>query len=168
MIEKILNRFYWLAECMCKIMMCIQIVCVAFVVIGRFVFSKTPAWGEETTLLCLVWVALISAAITLRENGHMRITAFDNRMSKKMLFVLDLLCDAFLLFFAAMMIKEGLNLAKITSMSILPGLRIKSSWLYSATWVSGIVFVIAVLENIWCLLTGRELPKAPVDAGPGD
>lgn len=168
MIEKILNRFYWLAEVMCKIMMCIQIVCVAFVVIGRFVFSKTPAWGEETTLLCLVWVALISAAITLRENGHMRITAFDHRLSKKTLLVLDLLTDVFLLVFAGMMIKEGLNLAKITSMSILPGLRIKSSYLYSATWVSGIVYIIAVIENAYCLLTGRELPKAPVESGPGD
>jgi len=61
------------------------------------------------------------------------------------------------------MIKEGLNLAKITSMSILPGLRIKSSWLYSATWVSGIVYIIAVLESVWRLLTGREMPKAPED-----
>ena len=168
MIEKVLDRFYWLAEFLCKIMMCIQIVCVAFVVVGRFVFSKTPSWGEETTLLCLVWVALISAAITLRENGHMRITAFDDRMSKKTIFVLDLICDAFLLVFAAMMIKEGLNLAKITSMSILPGLRIKSSYLYSATWVSGIVYVIAVLENVWRLLTGRELPKAPAEGGSAD
>lgn len=168
MIEKILNRFYWLAEILCKIMMCVQIVCVAFVVVGRFVFSKTPAWGEETTLLCLVWVALISAAITLRENGHMRITAFDNRMSKRTIFVLDLICDAFLLLFAAMMIKEGLNLAKITSMSILPGLRIKSSYLYSATWASGIVYVAAVLENLWRLLTGKELPKSPFEASAGD
>ena len=168
MIEKILNRFYWLAEILCKIMMCVQIVCVAFVVVGRFVFSKTPAWGEETTLLCLVWVALISAAITLRENGHMRITAFDDRMSKRTIFVLDLICDAFLLVFAAMMIKEGLNLAKITSMSILPGLRIKSSYLYSATWVSGIVFVIAILENAWRTLTGKEPLKAPEDSGSAD
>ena len=53
MIEKILNRFYWLAEALCKIMMLVQIVCVAFVVGGRFLFSKTPAWDEETTLLCL-------------------------------------------------------------------------------------------------------------------
>ena len=163
MIEKILNRFYWLAECLCKIMMLVQIVCVAFVVVGRFVFSKTPAWGEETTLLCLVWVALISAAITLRENGHMRITAFDEHLSKKALFVLDLITNAFLLLFACFMIKEGLNLAKITSMSILPGLRIKSSWLYSATWVSGIVFVIAILENAWRTLTGKEPLKSPED-----
>ena len=168
MIEKILNRFYWVAEFLCKIMMCVQIVCVAFVVIGRFVFSKTPAWGEETTLLCLVWVALISAAITLRENGHMRITAFDHRMSKKMIFVLDLFCDVFLLLFAGMMIKEGLNLARITSMSILPGLRIKSSYLYSATWFSGIVYVAAVLEHVWRVLTGRELPKSPAEGGAGD
>jgi len=168
MIEKILNRFYWLAEVMCKIMMCVQIVCVAFVVVGRFVFSKTPAWGEETTLLCLVWVALISAAITLRENGHMRITAFDEHMSKKTRFILDLFSDAFLLLFACFMIKEGLNLAKITSMSILPGLRIKSSYLYSATWVSGIVYIIAVLENVWRLLTGREMPKSPFEGGSSD
>ena len=168
MIEKILNRFFWLAEFLCKVMMCIQIVCVAFVVVGRFVFSKTPAWGEETTLLCLVWVALISAAITLRENGHMRITAFDERMSKKTLVILDLFSDVFLLLFAGMMIKEGLNLAKITSMSILPGLRIKSSWLYSATWVSGIVYIIAVLEHVWRLLTGREMVKPPVEGGAGD
>lgn len=168
MIEKILNRFFWLAEFLCKVMMCVQIVCVAFVVIGRFVFSKTPAWGEETTLLCLVWVALISAAITLRENSHMRITAFDHRMSKKAIFVLDLLCDIFLLLFAGMMIKEGLKLAKITSMSILPGLRIKSSYLYSATWVSGIVFVIAILENAWRTLTGKEPLKAPEDSGSAD
>ena len=112
--------------------------------------------------------SVISAAITLRENGHMRITAFDERLSKKTLKALDLFADAFLLLFACFMIKEGLNLAKITSMSILPGLRIKSSYLYSATWVSGIVYIIAVLENIWRLLTGREMPKPPVETGSAD
>lgn len=158
-IEKLLDKFFWLWETICKVLMCVQIVCVTFVVVGRYVFNKTPAWGEETTLLCLVWVSLISAAITLRERKHMRITILDKYLSRKALFVLDLLCYAGLMCFAVMLIRQGVALTKLTSMSILPGLRIRSSYLYSATLFSGIVFVIAILEKVWLLITGKEQPE---------
>lgn len=147
--KKLLNKLFFVTEIICKIMMIVQIVCVSIVVAGRYLFNKTPAWGEETTLLCLVWIALLSAAISVREKRHMRVTIIEYIFPKKIIFILELLALVTLGGFALVMILEGAKLTQLTAMSILPGLKIKSSWLYSSVPVSSVILLIAVLEKIY-------------------
>lgn len=42
---------YILVEGLCKIMMALQVLVTAYVVVGRYVFNRTPVWGEQLTLL---------------------------------------------------------------------------------------------------------------------
>lgn len=155
--KKLLDLFYGAVETLCKLMMIAQIICVTVVVIGRYVFNSTPAWGEEATLLCLVWIALLSAAISVREERHMKVTVIEYLVPKKLIPWMDTLALFGLLAFAVLMIIHGAKLTQLTGMSILPGLRIKSSWLYGSVPASSMVLLVAVLERLAARLTGKEI-----------
>ena len=58
-------------EYICKFMLVVQLVVVSGVVIGRYVFSVTPAWGEEMALFAMVWFGLLSASIGVRDDTHL-------------------------------------------------------------------------------------------------
>ncbi|NLW56441.1 MAG: TRAP transporter small permease subunit [Firmicutes bacterium] len=135
-------------ESFCKVALVIQTISVSIVVLGRQIFHKMPAWGEELTLLLLVWMSLVGAVILLKEDGHIALTSFDRLLPKKFIELTDLLSNSFLGFYAVVMLIHGLSLVEITAMSILPGLRIRTSWLYASVPVSSLLLLLVVVEKI--------------------
>lgn len=151
-IDAFFNSVYSVVLSACKILVIVQVVVSIYNFAGRYFFNKTPAWGEETALLCLVWVALLSAALAVRDELHLRVTIIEEVLPPKIIKGLDILARCSILAFAIFMITEGIKLTLLTSANILPGLRINSSWLYLAVPVGGIILLIAVLN----LAKGRK------------
>ena len=58
-------------EYVCKVMLLIQLVVVSGVVFGRYVYSYSPAWGEELALFAMVWFGLLSASTRVRDDAHL-------------------------------------------------------------------------------------------------
>jgi len=143
-------------EAFCKVALVIQTISVTIVVVGRQVFSKMPAWGEELTLLLLVWASLVGAVIVMKEDGHIAITSFDRLLPQKFIRFTNLLSYLFLGFYAVTMLIYGISLAEITAMSILPGLKIKSSWLYASVPASSLLLLIVVIEKIIAWFSRNE------------
>ncbi len=46
-------------------------------VFARYVLNASPAWSEQLALYLLVWTVLLAAAAGVREQFHIRITAFE-------------------------------------------------------------------------------------------
>ena len=137
-------------------MVIVQIISVSIVVIGRQIFSRTPAWGEELTLFCMVWVALLGSVVLLKNDGHIAITAFDQWLPKNVLKILDLISYLFLMFFAVMMVIYGIKLLEVTSRNTMSALKIKSSWLYAEIPVSSAAMILILIEKIILLLPRRN------------
>ena len=78
-----------IVEYICKFMLLVQLIVVSGVVFGRFVLNVTPAWGEEMALFAMVWFGLLSASIGVREDSHLCLSLFEDRMSKRMKQVRD-------------------------------------------------------------------------------
>ncbi len=154
--KKTLETIFHYVEVVCKILMIVQVIAVSIVVIGRQVFSKTPAWGEELTLFALVWVSMLGSAILLKNDGHISVTAFDQWLPKKVIWVLDLVSYLFLMFFSVMMVFYGFKLVELTSNNVMSALHIKSSWLYAAVPVSAIGMILILIEKIYLLITHKN------------
>ena len=43
---------------------------VSWQVFGRYVLNDTPTWAESLTLVVILYVALIGAAVGVRDAGH--------------------------------------------------------------------------------------------------
>ena len=78
----------------CKILLIADILITTMSVIGRYVpFIPDPSWSEEVVLTCMSYMAVLSAALAIRRGAHIRMTAFDMYLPKKVVKALDILSD---------------------------------------------------------------------------
>lgn len=147
--KKIFNLVAKFVEVVCKIMLFVQVISVMVVVIGRYFFNHTPAWGEELTLMMLVWVSLAGAMIPLRGNTHLRMTVFDSKLSPRVLLISDLFCEALIFIFSVVLLVAGIIQTAQTWKTILHGIKISRGYLYAAVPVSMALYLWTILELNW-------------------
>jgi TRAP-type transport system small permease protein len=95
---------------LCKLLLVADVLITTMSVMGRYIsFIPDPAWSEEMVLTCMAYMAVLSAAIALRNGTHIRMTALDRYLPKKLLYSLELLADAAVLFFALIMLTQGMK-----------------------------------------------------------
>ena len=62
----------------CKLLLIADIAITTISVTGRYVsFVPDPAWSEEMVLTLMSYMAVLSAALAIRKNAHIRMTSFD-------------------------------------------------------------------------------------------
>ena len=149
--KKFIDILYKYIDNLCKLFMVLQVLIVSRVVFGRFILNKTPAWGEELALLCMVWFSLLSASLAVKNNAHIRISVIDSFLSEKALKVMHSMYFIFMLVFSIFMLVEGTKLSLLTLRSIMPGTGISISWLYLSVPVSGLAMLLTLIGK------GREI-----------
>ncbi|MDD4112938.1 MAG: TRAP transporter small permease [Herbinix sp.] len=136
---------------LCKLLLVAEVIITTIVVSGRFLASHSPAWGEELTLTCMIYMAMLGATIALRKNAHIRMTSFDRYLPNKVVYVLDILADVVVLVFAIIMIKEGfaysLSIGSKGTYISLPGLS--KFWLYFPVPLAGIAMIFFEIEAVF-------------------
>ncbi len=143
----------------CKCLLIIEIVIAALVVVTRYMPGiVVPTWSEETILTCMVYMAMLSAAMGLRRHAHIRMTAFDPFLPQKAVKVLDLFGYFVVLAFALVMVVEGwkfaVSMGAKGAYASMPFLS--KFWLYFPIPLSGLVTCVVELEQIFKLLSGKE------------
>ncbi len=136
----------------CKILLIIDIAITAMAVTGRYVsFVPDPAWSEEVVLSCMAYMAVLSAALAIRRNAHIRMTAFDRYLPPKVLVVLDLISDIAVMALGFVMIFVGWSYAQRLGARgfyvSMPDLS--RFWMYFPVPLAGVAMVIFELEMIY-------------------
>jgi TRAP-type transport system small permease protein len=141
------KRLYKTMEVASVIFLAGMVVVVSIVVIGRYVFNSTPAWSEEIGLFCMVWFALLSAALGIFDGCHIKVTILEKFLSAKACKVLDVLVSLFLLCIFVFLIYNGLLLVVMTRNSLMGGSGIPFMYLNAAVPVSALCMVFAVVSK---------------------
>lgn len=137
---------------LCKLLLIADILITCFSVLGRYIPAiPDPSWSEEIVLTCMSYMAVLSAALAIRKNAHIRMTAFDNLLPKPVLMALDLLADIGVLVLAYIMITVGWKYAMTIgakgSYVSMPSLS--RFWMYFPVPLAGVAMVIFELEAIY-------------------
>jgi TRAP-type C4-dicarboxylate transport system permease small subunit len=133
----------------CKMLLIVDILITTMAVAGRYIpFIPDPSWSEEVVLTCMAYMAVLSAALAIRRNAHIRMTAFDKYLPKKVLLFLDILSDVAILALAVVMIvvgwKYSVQLGAKGSYVSMPWLS--RFWMYFPVPLAGIAMVIFEIE----------------------
>ena len=136
----------------CKLLLVIDVFITCMSVTGRYVpFIPDPAWSEEVVLTCMSYMAVLSAALAIRKNSHIRMTALDRYMHKNMVISLDLLADVAVFILAIVMLVVGwryaMEIGSKGSYVSMPGLS--RFWMYFPVPLAGAAMVIFELEAIY-------------------
>lgn len=150
----------------CKLLLIIDILITSYTVWGRkctewatnhpdtlgfLGIFKDPAWSEEVVLSCMAYMAVLAAALAIRHNSHIRMTALDRYLPPLVVKVLDLVADLAVLGLAFVMLIVGWQFtttlgARGTYVSM-PWLS--RFWMYLPVPMAGLFMIIFELEAIY-------------------
>lgn len=136
----------------CKLLLIADIAITCFSVLGRWLpFIKNTAWTEETILTLMSYMVVLSAALAIRKNSHIRMTAFDHYLPPMLIKILDILSDICMLALAFVMITVGWKYASTIGAK---GTYVSMTWL-SRFWmyfpipVAGVAMLIFQVEAFY-------------------
>lgn len=143
---------YKIVLLICKLLLIADIVITSVCVVGRYVsFVPDPAWSEEVVLTLMSYMAVLSAALAIRRNAHIRMTAFDGYLPKAVIKFLDIFADVAVMILAVVMITVGWNYAvgigakaNYVSMPFL-----SKFWMYFPIPLAGVAMVVFELEALY-------------------
>ena len=137
---------------LCKLLLVVDILITTMAVAGRYIsFIPDPAWSEEVVLTCMSYMAVLSAALTIRRGAHIRMTAFDRYLPAKVVKSLDIIADLAVLALAVIMITVGWKYAtgigsKGTYVSM-P--KVSRFWMYFPVPLAGVAMLVFVVEALY-------------------
>lgn len=136
----------------CKLLLVADITITSVCVVGRYVsFIPDPAWSEEVVLTLMSYMAVLSAALAIRRNAHIRMTAFDAYLPKGAVKFLDILADVAVMVLAIIMITVGWSYATGIggkgSYISMPWLS--KFWMYFPVPLAGVAMVVFELEALY-------------------
>ena len=161
--KRVYDVLYRIFMSFCQLMFAISICVTSYVVFCRYILQYTPRWGEQMILLCMVYMALISASLAVRKDTHIRVAVLDLFMPKKFIDFLKYLSHFCISAFSLFMIIHGYQFCVLMSKSIMSGLGIKQAYLYAAVPIAGVAMLIMESEKLILFL--RVWTKHPLPAG---
>ena len=137
---------------LCKLLLIADILITTMAVAGRYIsFIPDPSWSEEVVLTAMAYMAVLSAALAIRTNSHIRMTAFDKYLPKKVIIVSDILADVAVMVLAVVMIVIGWNYAKQIGSrgSYVSMPAVSRFWMYFPIPLAGMAMLIFEIESIY-------------------
>ena len=136
----------------CKLLLVTDILITTMSVAGRYIsFIPDPSWSEEVVLTCMAYMAVLSAALAIRRNAHIRMTALDTYLPKKVVQSLDILADVAVLILAFIMITVGWRYANgIGSKGTYVSMpKVSRFWMYFPVPLAGVAMLVFELEALY-------------------
>ncbi len=134
-------------EYACAAMLGALIAIVFYIFIGRYVLHNSPMWGEPLSLFLLTWMSILGSSLVLRTDEHLKVTMFDEKMSKGALFATDILATICVLAFAVFMIIYGIQLMIQSRTNTMAGINIRYAYMYLSLPVTGVAYIFALITQ---------------------
>ena len=152
-LKPIYDWTYKILMFVCKILLIGDIVVTAWAVAGRYIpFISDPHWSEEIVLTFMAYMAVLSATLAIRKRAHIRMTAFDKYLPKKVLMASDILADIAVLALGVILVIFGIRfcnspIAVRAKYASLPNLS--KFWQYLPVPVAGVGMIVFELEQVF-------------------
>lgn len=151
-IKPVYDMVYEIVLFLCKLLLVVDIIITIISVAERYIpFIPSVSWSEEVVLSCMAYMAVLSAALAIRKNAHIRMTAFDSYLPKKVIIVSDIISDVFVLILGMVMIivgwKYSVQIGSKGSYVSMPWLS--RFWMYFPVPLAGIAMIIFEMESLY-------------------
>lgn len=147
-VTRFFDGVYWLFMTSCKISFAGMVLICASVVFNRYVLKYSMTWGEPVVLMCMVYMSLVSAALAIRKDTHIRMQLIDYVASKTVVNIMRGAAQVGIFFFGVFMIWYGWKFSLVARRNIMTGVGIRSIWLYLACPAAGIAICLMEIERL--------------------
>ncbi len=124
-----------------------MITIIAIVVSNRYIFKTNLVWGEPIVLICMVYMSLVSAALAIRKDTHIRMSVIDYFAPKKIVCICRGAAHVCIFGFGIFMLTYGWMFSLQAKRNILTGTNLTSMWLYLACPMAGLALCLMEIER---------------------
>ena len=144
------------------VLLCMFVI-VMLSVVFRVVVAVPASWTEELAQYTLIFLAFIGAAAVMRDERHIAITVFVDRMRRGPRRVLNIVNRLLMLpFFVIFAIGAFDNMRMNWEVELPTVAWMTIGYMYLVVFLSGLVMIFYLLMNLYREIAGRSL-----DVGPG-
>ena len=121
---RILDRVYDLIARICMMIAGLALVVMtaifAWLVFGRYVLNDTPTWVEQVSLLLVMVIAFLGAAVGIHQNTHLSVVVFRGLVPSWVRTIFVIITDASLAIYGALMFLNGVQLTMFKWSALIP------------------------------------------------
>jgi len=117
------------SEYFCGFALGVMVLDICYVVIMRYVFNRSPIWGEELARMCMVYLCFIGFNVGIHFDTHIRVTMFDIYLPKWLIAISDRFMFIVLMAVSVLLLVEGVNLTIVGHGNVITGMQIPTSFL---------------------------------------
>ncbi len=146
---KIASVYNKIINFLCVILLTAQTISILVMVFGRYIFNYVPRWSEQFALFCMIWFAMFSIALAVRDDSHVKMEVVDNLVSPEVLMgfkLFGMICN---IIFGLVMVIYGTKLSIMTWPTRLSALRISTGIQYFSSVAGG--FFIVSNAIVFCI-----------------
>ena len=147
-LRKAYDIFFKVVEYASAVFLMGMVVICATNVFMRYVMHSALRWGDEMSLFCMIWFSMLSAAVTLKENRHIRVGIWDNILKGKALLLLNVLVYVVIFIVLIVLCKYSIQLTKLTGNTKMTGSGIKLLYEYIALPICSVIMLIAAAGRV--------------------
>jgi TRAP-type C4-dicarboxylate transport system permease small subunit len=154
-VKKLEKSLDWVEKAImkiCQFFMLAMVLIVSYSVFARFILHNSPSWGEEGAVFCMVWVALLSSALAVKDGRHIRMTIIEHILPPKIHSGLYKFIHVFILLVGVVLLVYGIKITALTGSSGMASLPISQAWLYASIPIAGLAIILMLLRKVRDLL----------------
>lgn len=133
------------------------VVIVFWQVFGRYVLNSSPTWTESLSLVIVLYVTLLGAAVGVRDAGHIGLESLLVMAPEKLRHRIEFVIHILVAGFGAAMVYNGLVLGMSVISYKIPNLALPEAVRYVPLVLSGVLIILFSIEHIIALLDGSEV-----------
>ena len=136
-----------------------------WLVYGRYVLNDTPTWVEQVSLLLVMVMTFLGAAVGVHQHSHLSVVVFRNavRMPVRNFFVL--ITDLLMIGFGGMMCWYGIKLTLFKWNTLIPLIQVSEGFRSLPLTICGALVFLFSIGHLIRLLTGSDERQDNIDEG---
>ncbi|MEM7302610.1 MAG: TRAP transporter small permease [Pseudomonadota bacterium] len=128
----------------------------AWLVFGRYVLNDTPTWVEQVSLLLIMVISFLGAAVGVNQNRHLSVVIFRSIVPDWLRTVFVFISDLLMLAFGGMMFWHGIELTQFKWNTLIPLIQVSEGLRSLPLTICGLLVFMFSAGHLIRLLLGRD------------
>ncbi len=161
--DRLIERYYafldvlaFISKILTGVAIVVLTVIFGWLVYGRYVMNDTPTWVEQVSLLLVMLITFLGAAIGIHENTHLGVSYFREVVPDTVRTIFTVITHIFLLIFGAIMAVQSYHLTVFKWGSEIPLLHVPEGLRSLPIAVCGVLICLFSIGHLIRLARGDE------------
>jgi len=136
-----------------------------WLVFGRYVLNDTPTWVEQVSLLLVMVITFLGAAVGVHQHSHLSVVLFRNIVPEAVRTVFAVITDIMMIVFGGMMFWYGIELTKFKWSTLIPLIQVTEGLRSLPLTICGALLFLFSIGHLIRLFTGWDERQDNIDEG---